>query len=450
MADQVNSNTLGFKFADYPNPLPTFAVTTLQSPLPTQSLGARRYEALFKPIGIATNGVAFNQTAGLSSALFCTTVKAELETDADAVRLVAVNRAANAISNLKALVGVTETASMATSALLGSPTIGGVSYQALQGANDANGWRAVTWTGSATVNIPAANVTQQIALSDWTPKSTIPRTDGGTRPLALWRSFVDGSATNIAFAICYTNPLQTPSVPLRQRILQNSAAFVDAVAAPASVVSASNSSLEVYPIYRFRVPVFSVWAVGDSITQNDALVTDKVSCWAYRACLDLSTPAKPVVFANMGGSSQTATTYLAIARSYLTAGVPAPSCLIVSPASVNDVATDANAAELQASRIIEILKLCSDFKIPYLVMWPWLQVDTYNLAQDTFRKNMNAKIKAEALASGVMYIEFPATGNGASPERWVNTYQFDSIHPNELAIETLLAPTLKNVLANLI
>lgn len=430
-----------------PQVLSTTSTTTA---IPVQQLGARRYEALFKLGGIASGGVAFNQTTGLSTSLLCTTVKHEQEVPSSAVKLVAVNRAANAITGLKALVGTTETAATSSSALLGSPTINGTTYQVLQGSTDANGWRSVTWAGASSVNIAAANTAQTISVSDWAAKSTVPRADGGSRHLALYRAFIDGTATNIAFLQTYTAALQTPSAPMRNRILQNSAGFSDAVATPGLGMSASTTAIEIYPIYRYTVPVFSVWSVGDSISQNDGLVADKTSTWVYRACMDLSTPQKPVVFANMAGSSQTSTTYLSTARTFLAAGVPAPSALVMSPASVNDSALDANSAEVQSARIQEALKLCSDYKIPYLIMWPWLQSDSYNSTQDGFRTAMNAKIKAAAIAAGVIFIEFPALAQGVSPERWATLYRFDNLHPNELGIETVMAPALKAILTPLI
>lgn len=429
----------------------TLAVSSSAPPVPLQQLGARRYEALYKPMGSSANGVSFGQSASLSTAKFTATVKAELEADIDAVRILYQNRAITALTNVTALVGVTETADVSTSAKLGSPTILGTTYQALQGATDANGWRSVTWGGATSTSVPASTSAIQIAISDWIPKSTIARADGGTRPLLLWRTFVDGTVTSPAFMSNYSVSLQQPTAPMRNRIIQNSAnTAADAVSAPATAMGSGFLSLESFPICRFRVPVFSVWGVGDSITQNDGLVVDKISSWGMRACMDLSTPSKPVVYANMGCSSQTSATYISICRTFLATGVPAPSCLVVSPASVNDAGYDANFAEKQSSQIIELLKLCSDYKIPYIVMWPWLPNNGYNLAQDNARKAMNVKMKAAAQAAGVIWIEFPTLGDGASPERYTPSYRFDNVHPNELAIETVMTPALKAALAPLV
>lgn len=429
----------------------TLTVSSSAPPVPLQQLGARRYEALYKPMGNSAAGLSFGQSAGLSTSKFTATVKVELEADIDAVRLLFQNRSINAISNITALVGTTETADVSTSAKIGSPTILGTSYQALQGTTDVNGWRPVTWGGATSGNVPAATTAIQIAISDWIPKSTISRSDGGTRPLFLWRTFVDGTVTPVAFMSSYSVSIQQPTAPMRNRVIQNSTNVgSDGITTPSVSMTGGILSLESFPICRFRVPVFSVWGVGDSITQNDGIVADKISSWGMRACMDLSTPSKPVVYANMGCSSQTSATYISICRTFLAAGVPAPSCLVVSPASVNDNGYDANFAEKQSSQIIELLKLCSDYKIPYIVMWPWLPNDGYDVARDNTRKAMNVKIKAAAQAAGIIWIEFPSIGNGSSPEKYTTAYRFDNIHPNELAIETLMAPALKAALQPLV
>lgn len=419
-----------------------------------QSASALRYEALSKPMPCSAGNLAFNVTA-LSSSKFTATVQKEEEAHFDAVRLVAVNRAANAIGAISAVVGTSERiAAPAASgaAMVASPVIGGTAYPSLQGNTDVNGFRSVTWNGGPSGAIAAANFAQQIALSDWIAKSSIDRVDiPGARPLSLVRAFVDGTVTPTAFMSNYPVGLQAPTTPMRGRVIQSSNTIgVDGTAVLGVVSSAAQLGLEVYPILRYRRPVFSVWIAADSLGANDGLVSDKVSNWTSRACYDLSTPDRPVVPSNMAASNQSSQTYIGITRAFLAAGVPAPSCLIVAPASVNDAGYDLNFQERHCSQALECLRLAADYKIPFVVMYGLLPNDGANLAQDNIRKSTNAKLRAIATASGAAWLDFAGIGDGASPERWVAKYKFDTLHFNELAIEEILAPALRTLISGLI
>ena len=58
-------------------------------------------------------------------------------------------------------------------------------------------------------------------------------------------------------------------------------------------------------------------------------------------------------------------------------------------------------------------------------------------------------MKAIAEAAGIAWITLTGWGDGASPEKWVTAYEYDSFHPNELAHESVMAPALATVLASL-
>ena len=416
------------------------------------ALTSLRYEALSKSLPSAANLKAFNQTASLQPNKFCSTVKKEEEAPFVAMRLVAVNRGAVAISAISALVGVSDTADFSTSQRLSTPTINGVSYPALQGATDVNGFRAVTWGGASSAPIAAGDVGQKLAISDWAPKLSVPRTDGGVRPFSIVRPYVDGTIQPVPYQSYYTAILQTPQPAMRGRIVQASNANADGVSSPAQVMNAaplpgSILCLEVFPILRYSVPVCSVWLSADSIGDGSGLVADHISNWMTRAVYDLSTPDRPVVPSNMACSGINSQTYIQVCRDWLAAGVPAPSVLIMAPASVNDSGYDLNFQERHCSQAIEAAKLCVDYKIPYLFMYGLLPNDGATLAQDNVRKATNARLKAIAESMGATWLDFSALGDGASPERFVTKYKFDALHPNELAIEEIMAPVARAAIA---
>lgn len=434
---------------------PRMAGAALGGTVSRAALSSLRYEALSKSLPSAANLKAFNQTAALQPNKFTSTVKKEEEAPFVAMRLVAVNRGAVAISAISALVGTSETADFSTSQRLSAPTINGVSYPALQGATDVNGFRAVTWGGAASAPIAAGDTGQKLALSDWTAKLSVSRADGGVRPFSIVRPYIDGTIQQVPYQSYYTSLLQTPQAAMRGRIIQASNANADGVANPAlamnaAVTPASILCLEVFPILRYSVPVCSVWLSADSTGDGSGLVADHISNWMTRAAYDLSTPDRPVVPANMACSGINSQTYIQVCRDWLAAGVPAPSILIMAPASVNDSGYDLNFQERHCSQAIEAAKLCADYKIPYLFMYGLLPNDGTSLAQDNVRKATNARLKAIADSVGATWLDFSALGDGASPERFVTKYKFDVLHENELAIEEIMVPVTRAAIAGVL
>lgn len=422
----------------------------IRLPFPTGQLSALRYEVLDKPLGCVFNTVPFNQTAALSTGRFTFGVKKEVEGHFDAVSFLLVNRAANAISGVNVVVGVSETADYSSSALLSAPRIGGVSYAALQGTFDALGFRPVTWEGAATGGAGAAVAAPQYSFTDWAPKSSINRADGGARPFVVYRATLDGAATNFAYNTSYGTALALPTAPMRSRLIQNSNGnSIDAVSNLALTMASGNLTFEIYPIFRMRNPTLSVWACADSLVQDEIMVADKVSSWGFRACADVSTVDRPVIFANMGCSGQGSATYIAVLEGLLAAGAPSPSVLVFAPGSVNDQGAtyNTNFMERHCSQAIKFIKLCQDYRIPYPVMYGLLPHDSSTLAYDDIRKATNAKLRDIAAANGVTWLDFSALGDGGSPERWVPKYKNDVLHYNELAVEKVLAPTLRAALA---
>jgi len=414
----------------------------------------RRFDALYGWYGAAVGGVSINKPSGLSSATWTQTVKMEVEAPFHAVRLMWRNIATNAMNNNTSVVGVTETNDNSTSGLMASPTIGGTTYQVVAGAGSINGWRASTYAGGSSVNLAAATTAQQYAISDETPLTSIARADGGSRPLLLYRNFHNGATDGSwAFIGSLNASLRTASAPMRNRTIAISQASSDAITTLTAGFALTTTGMECYPIVRHTVPALSVWGVGDSITQNSGLVADAVSSWGYRACLDASTPSNPVVYANFGASSQTAAVYLSNARAALAAGAPAPSVMVVNPCSVNDISSTPNARIVESMRYYaqETLRLARDYDIPVVVWWPLLPYNALNSAGDAFRTALNAEMQAIAAQCGVYWISFGGLGDGANPERWVPAmnYSSDGIHPNETAIDTLMAPALAGLLRSL-
>ena len=421
--------------------------------LPGIGAVARNLAAAFKWFGSAQSSATYNQTTGLSSLAGSYGIKLEAESDFDAVKIVWVNRAGNAINNCTALVGVSETAATDTNNNISQPIIGGTAYGQLAPAGSINGWRSVTWAGAASVNIASGASAAQYAVSDWIPLSSIARTDGGTRPLLMIRSQHDGSVDgNFAFlntAHCASN--RTSSAANRGRIVQT-CGLTTGVSVPSNTGTLSNNAFEIFPIFRYRKPSLSVMVAGDSTEQNDALVSATLTSWGWRGCADASSTGRPVGYLNFGCASKTSAEYWSRAQEAITAGV-VPDVLVISPASVNDGYSNLDRTfETARSRALEIIEYCRTKGVRFLCFIPLLPYNSNNASQDGYRTAFNAFLQTLAASNpGVSTLTFSGLGDGAVPERWVGAmnYSSDGIHPNETAIDTIMAPALTAYLATI-
>jgi len=383
-----------------------------------------------------------------------------MEAPFSAVKLALINRASNAINANTAVVGVTETNAIDTSNNIGVPVIGGTAYAQLAPSGTLNGFRAATWESASSVNVAAATAAQQFALSDWIPLGSVSRTDGGTRPLLLWRTYRDGATNgNWSFNLAGA-AANTPSATMRNRTFIASNYFGDAVTNLTNAMSLTTTLQPAFPIVRFNQPVLSVWHVGDSTVQNNAQAADNLSSWGLRACLDVSSLTAPVVYANFGATGQTGALAWSIAKAALVAGCPAPSVLIVEPASVNDPSTASQPTvrdrESQIANAIDIIATAKAYNIPYVIFTPLMPYNSLTAAYDLIRKATNVAIKAVADANGVTWLSFRNLGDGAAPERWRTAYNDgtgasnDGIHPDEDAFEQVMAVEMRTALQALI
>ncbi|MCY0854356.1 SGNH/GDSL hydrolase family protein [Cupriavidus sp. D39] len=364
-----------------------------------------------------------------------------------------MNRAGNAINNCTALVGVTETAATDTTNNTAQVVIGGIPYPQLAPAGSIAGWRPVTWGGASSVNIPSAASASQYAVSDWIPLSSIPRADGGTRPLIMVRTQHDGSVDgNFAFlgGPGLTNN-RTPSSANRGRFTQFTGSTTG-VSNPAAVGSLTGNSFEVFPVFRYRAAALSVMVSGDSTEQNDALVAAGFTSWGYRGCADVSTQSRPINYLNCGCSGKNSNEYWARTQELISAGV-VPNVLVIGPASVNDVYSNLDRSfESHRARALEIIEFCNSKGINYLCFIPLLPFNSNNAQQDGYRVAFNSYLQTLAAANpGCSALTFPGLGDGAMPERWVpaNNYGGDGTHPTEGAIDTIMAPSLAGYLRSI-
>ncbi|MDQ1834657.1 SGNH/GDSL hydrolase family protein [Massilia scottii] len=385
--------------------------------------------------GPVANGSAYRATYGLTGVA---------EAPFYAMQLVYVNLCNNPITGLRAIVGVTESIASDVAANRCKPVIGGVAYGTLAPAGSVLGFRPTTWGGAATMTCAAPATSQQIAVTDIVPISSIPRVDvPGALPAWIMRLDHD-PATGGRFSFC-TMPvgMRTANAANRGRVVQSFNYGADAVTNPNINIGLSGDSHLVFPIFHYAVPSLTVVVAGDSIEQNDALVADVFTSWGFRGCADASTPARPVNYVNMGASSKGAPEYWLRTQELVAAGI-VPDVLVISPPSVNDGYLQANLARNfsdHKARTLEIVRFARAHGINNVAFIPLFPYNSNTVAQEEYRVEFNSWLTT---IPGVTTLSFPGLGDGAVPERWAPAYNHlgDGIHPNELAIETILAPVL--------
>lgn len=394
-----------------------------------------------KPLPGTNNTDPSNGGAGTGSTLAITYGgKLEAEGDFDAVRLIWISHVANATNSCIAAVATTETASTVTQASLAHPMAGGTAYNAVRSGTDTYGWNTVTWAGASSVSIAgsATVATPTTAVSDWIPLSSIPRADGGTRPLLMWRAYHDGSANAHSFTsnTLYANA-RTPTAANRGRVYQMSRAFADGVTTLGTTMALSTDTFPIAVQFRYRRRGLSVAAIGDSLTSTDVQGSDVISTWAARACYDISTPDMPIVPCNLGYSAMSGATFLSAAKTLLPTILP--DVCFYSAFSPNDIGTPTQRSVWDGmGRTADFLDFCVSNRIVPIITTP-LPMDSYSAATDAFRAYVSTEVKKMARSRGIIVADFESAVANLqnSPAKWKAAYYNDGTHPNEAGVELM-------------
>jgi lysophospholipase L1-like esterase len=365
----------------------------------------------------------------------------------DAVKLVIYHHGSTT-PTVKGVVAATETAAQDTDANRFHPIVGGTAYNAVDGT-EAYGFKSVTWGGASTKAF-AGSGTQfapEVLISDLIPLSSVPRADGGTLPLLMARVYCDGSAQTITFVSqAGFSALRDPATANGGYIVQVGSRNADAIATPGSTPAAlATTTLSIGVILFSRRSGISLMTIGDSITQNDALVADKVSSWGARAAHALSTIERPISYVNAGCSGQTGATYTT--NGLVQLGNLKPNVAHFSGWTPNDYSSPTAASlrlavQKMAGNLHKFLDFCYTNKIVPIVSngIPHSAATGLNTsALDAQRIAYNARLQ-EMADEGLFYLaDFDAElSDGATPAAIKTAYSAgDGIHPNEAGIAAM-------------
>jgi hypothetical protein len=440
-----------------------------------------------------------NNAVGANGINTCS-IKMELESDFDQVRLILGGFEINGvpITGIKAVMAATETAATDNADNTFRPIAGGVKYNALRSLADNFGWDAVTWkstsawdgaaptpvvtdlasattgmlplaqvdtlTSQRPVDGPSGLTLPSFLISDWMPTASIPRADGGIRPLLLIRIYMPGDATHSwsymsvpAGGSYQANAAQRAA--FRNRVYQAAYSFSDNVANLNDNFSLSVASIipYFYVQYKSRNGGITTMNVGDSISEC-TYMADTVSTWGHRAASDVSTPDLPIQAINGGWSGKGTMQYWKQARNLMT--VIRPDVITYSSYSQNDAIYTRRTSQSQLIRASDMLDYCTQNGITP-ICWTGTPVETASLAADTERRYVNAqamRMLPGAFAATQMLDLASTVSRGLpapaiemfKPDLNGNSYKYNAGHPSEWAMETSFVPALATALRRLV
>jgi hypothetical protein len=385
-----------------------------------------------------------NSSAG-QTANWTNCIKREAEAPFAAVRIKIHGRDAAQSNGWTFAVAATSTAKTSNASQLFRPTRDGINFiTTLASEANPDGWRAGTWGGLASANVGAGAsfLPGESPWSDWIPCDSMPRTDGGKRPLLMLRIYHDGT----------TNPFSGPSGPFGvtqwnspemlakdyHRLYQSG--IINAANGVANLTlepgSLAGSGFWVSIQYAFKVPsARSVLVIADSIGEANAtqLPGNVFGCYALRACARASTPSRPITFINAGYSAQNSSVFipagLAAADSLL------PTDIVMHAGSPNDGPTSKFIAATSMAKVLGVVSYCTSNRIN-LFLVTMVPNQAWTTPQDLERISYNNQIRA-LCNSGVATLvdnDFAVSAN-TQPPRYKPGYNFDDVHPGDFGTD---------------
>lgn len=313
--------------------------------------------------------------------------------------------------------------------------------------NGATGWLTATFSGSNTVTLPAKGSDANdpsLLYSDWMPIRSIATTDSSAYPYIMARIKATGTTTYVTHGTASTDKTHYTYAQSRR--------FTgDGITTPSTMTTGFDNGTTLIHGFEFKgsSPTIKVLCVGDSITQGkgSSLYGQDVYSWVPIMAESLMTAGVPVNMINWAMSGSTTAQISLFGKRAISALLP--SIVFYSAFSPNDISLDGDPT--QASIDAQFSNAC-DFAY-YAMSNNCLPVFTilapttsFTTTGDNFRKAMIARLKA----AGFLVIDMRAAiSDGATPERFLTSMNFDSLHPSDLGYTTM-SPVGVNALIDLL
>lgn len=287
--------------------------------------------------------------------------------------------------------------------------------------------------------------------SDWINISSIPRTDGGTKPLIVARVYMNPNSA----LPCYGDGIDnftnwaTRTDGRIWAARQQAGVHTGTATGFTSTTNTSQSPIVGFQ-YLARGRVITVAGDGDSIT--DGRGTYLGEGFIMPAVEQLSSMSGTAFeYMNCGWSGQSMTNFAERAIDILQSEIK-PDVLVMPAASPNDIATTISAANIAAfrSQRSRVLAEARRLGVP-VVLWTWLPSNTavknYG-ATDSLRTDYNAEVLAQA-GRGIIVADTAAAVSGTTTGGQVQmsaSSNSDGIHPNDTgntALRDVIKPAIQ-------
>lgn len=317
--------------------------------------------------------------------------------------------------------------------------------------NGAGTWTTATRNGMSRVYAELSPGTGRMSYTttDWIPVASIPRTDGGTKPLVVIRAYMQASAT----LPCYGNGVDDFRNWATRTDGRIWVARQQAGVAVTSGFTDTTNRLQ-SPIvgvqYLSRGRVITVAGLGDSITDGrGTYLGEGFILPAIEALSDINGTAYE--YMNCGWSGQDFATFgertIDVAQSIIK-----PDVIVMPAGSPNDIVSTIAQANIDSFRWRRnrVITAAKQMGIP-IVLWTWLpsnvSVKSYG-ATDSLRVAYNAEVLAQA-SRGVMVVDTAIAMNGnatGGQMEMSSLVQTDGIHPDDRGnaiLRDLIKPAIK-------
>ena len=311
----------------------------------------------------------------------------------------------------------------------GTVTVDGANYgvNTQASSNTPLSYRAVTWdSGSASVVLAARTAVDRPSLkwSDWMMRSSIDRTDGGSKHLLYMRAHIAAASTAYSETVDDMTWLATES---SGRIWKSFRQNVDGVTTPANFTDFNTYGKNFIAGVQFAHygRGITVAVIGDSL-QAGSNGSDATygygNGYIHRAIKSLSNSGMPITLLNGGWGGTTSGTYYLRALDIL--NTLRPDVLIYSPFSCNSGTPTSTTIEFELFRMGIVLSTAADLQIPVILTTGIPNTSLgWNAAADAYRIELNNKLLNYGLAAGAIVADVAKVlGDGATPERIRSTY----------------------------
>lgn len=270
------------------------------------------------------------------------------------------------------------------------------------------------------------------AYSDWMPIASLPRIDGGSLPLLLVRMY---STNRVPLHSAVNGQWGTPWALVDQgrkeiSYYTSGDRTVSGFTAPTPLENGIHMAVQF--VGRRGL---SVLGCGDSLTLGQSGSNGSwANSWGHQACVQLSTPEFPVMWANFGSGGQTSPVFYARAKNYI--DKLRPDVIVIPCWSPNDgnITTDFGMTSLTAALLVADYAVRKGI-VPILTT-P-MPLNYSGTAPDNARKALAARIRE--MSSSFIIADFDAiVTDGGSPAHPIPAYDSgDQTHLNDFGYAAL-------------